>query len=71
MSSSNRTSLPVEAALYRDDKPVGPMRLPMKEKISFVQEFNRVYRDAGIAIQADLAKTGNATVSHPRAEPSP
>jgi hypothetical protein len=53
MSSSNRTTLPFEAAIYRNDKPVGPMRLPAKEKMSFVQEFNRVYRDAGIALQPE------------------
>lgn len=52
MSSSNRTTVPFDAALYRDDKPVGPIRLPMKKKASFVQEFNRVYRDTGISLEA-------------------
>lgn len=63
-SSSNRTALPFEAALYRDDKPVGPMRLPMKGKMSFVQEFNRVYRDAGIAIQPDTEDAAATTPRH-------
>lgn len=51
MSSSNRITSPSDAAIYRNDKPVGPLRLPMKEKAIFVEEFNRVYRDAGILIE--------------------
>ncbi|WP_182867633.1 hypothetical protein [Stieleria mannarensis] len=51
MSSSNRTAVPCDAAIYRDDHPVGPMRLPIKEPASFVEEFNRLYRRAGIVIE--------------------
>ncbi len=51
MSSSNRVASPNDAAIYRDQKPVGPLRLPMKERASFVEEFNRVYRNAGILIE--------------------
>lgn len=49
--SSNRTAVPFEAALYRDDKPVGPIRLPMKQKIAFAREFNRVYRSTGLELE--------------------
>ncbi|MCA9135572.1 MAG: hypothetical protein KDB00_02405 [Planctomycetales bacterium] len=52
MSSSNRSTSPCDAAVYRDEKPVGPLRLPMEETASFVEEFNRVYRQVGIAIAA-------------------
>ena len=50
MSSSNRGPTHCEAAVHRDEKPVGPIRLPMKEKASFVEEFNRVYQGTGITI---------------------
>ncbi|QDV46150.1 hypothetical protein Enr13x_60540 [Stieleria neptunia] len=51
MSSSNRTAIPCEAAVYRNDHPVGPMRLPMKDPAAFIKEFNRLYREAGIVIE--------------------
>jgi hypothetical protein len=55
MSSSNRGSINrdptyCEAAIYRDQKPVGPVRMPMKKRASFVAEFNRVYKQTGITI---------------------
>lgn len=51
MSSSNRSPVPCAAALYRGDQPVGPMRLPMDEVASFIDEFNRVYHNVGITIE--------------------
>ena len=57
MSSSNRNRIPEEAALYREDRPVGPVRLPMIEKGSFVEEFNRVYR----ALAIEIARNSDAS----------
>lgn len=54
MSSSNRTALPCDAAIYRADRPIGPMRLPRKDRASFVEEFNRLYDGVGISIEPIL-----------------
>ena len=51
MSSSNRTAVPCEADLARADQSVGPLRLPMKNSLSFVKEFNRKYGRIGLSIQ--------------------
>ena len=43
MSSSNRDAGEFDATVYQNERPVGPMRLPMKSSSSFVKQFNRIY----------------------------
>lgn len=50
MSSSNRALIPGDAAIYRNNHPIGPIRLPRKEPQSFVEQFNRLYQGTGIEI---------------------
>ncbi|QDT11847.1 hypothetical protein [Planctomycetes bacterium K23_9] len=49
--SSNRHSVACEAYLQREDESVGPLRLPAKNTIEFIKQFNRVYRRLGLRIQ--------------------
>ena len=51
MSSSTRAATPCEAAIYRKDRPVGPVRLPRTGKSLFIEEFNRLYDSTGISIE--------------------
>lgn len=51
MSSSHRQSVPCNAAVYRDDRAIGPVRLPATNRLSFVEQFNRLYQPVGIALQ--------------------
>lgn len=51
MSSSNRAIAPCEAVVQRNAEPAGPMRLPRKNSLSFIDEFNRRYQSAGLSIQ--------------------
>ncbi|MEO1530026.1 MAG: hypothetical protein AAFX06_31825 [Planctomycetota bacterium] len=53
MSSSNRPPGKSDAAVYRGTQPVGPLRLPRKEKHDFIVEFNRIYGDAGLKIDSE------------------
>jgi hypothetical protein len=50
MSSSQPRPLPAEAIVRRDDKSIGPIRLPEKPT-TFVQTFNRIYGEKGLTIQ--------------------
>ena len=59
MSSSNRPAGESDAAVFRGDQPVGPLRLPRKAKQDFIAEFNRIYGDAGLKIDGDLASRSN------------
>ena len=57
MSSSNRQATPCDAVVYRGDQPIGPLRLPTKNAASFIERFNRLYRDSGIELQASADDT--------------
>ncbi|MEO1527503.1 MAG: hypothetical protein AAFX06_18905 [Planctomycetota bacterium] len=50
MTSSNRPPGESDAAVYRDDRPIGPLRLPRKAKKDFIAEFNRIYQGMGLVI---------------------
>lgn len=71
MSSSHRAVPTEEATLQRNDIAVGPMRLPSKEPSRFIEEFNRLYRSAGLIIHAkddvtddELAADGKDSQEH-------
>ena len=51
MSSSNRQPVSCDAAVYRQQHVVGPIRLPEKNPLTFIEQFNRIYRSAGIELQ--------------------
>lgn len=51
MSSSNRRAEPCDAVVYRDDRAIGPLRLPSKNAASFIEQFNRLYGDSGMALE--------------------
>ena len=56
-SSSQREVHPCEAVLERHESKVGPMRLPIKNRLRFVEEFNRRYRSTGLAIRTVTAES--------------
>ena len=66
--SSNRHAQPCEAYLKRDEDAVGPLRLPIKDPVRFINQFNRVYARLGLKIlpigdepdcdEADCDETG-------------
>lgn len=63
MSSSNRTVSPAcDVAVYRDEQPIGPLRLPRIEPASFVREFNRLYGPCGMVLRS-IGKTDSIAVS--------
>ncbi|MCO8120211.1 hypothetical protein NHH03_00555 [Stieleria sp. TO1_6] len=66
--SSNRAATPCDAVIYRDEKPVGPLRLPRLKKGSFIEEFNRLYRKSGMAIETNR---NDATAEPPPASTGP
>lgn len=72
MSSSNRIAVPADGAVFRDDTPVGPIRLPVKEPSSFIVEFNRIYGKTGMRLKWQV-KSGEPsdTMTAPRANGTP
>ncbi|MCD0461242.1 hypothetical protein [Roseiconus lacunae] len=54
MSSSNRPHVDFDANLSQDGKPTGPIRLPAKNAIEFVNEFNRLYGRRRYRITSDV-----------------
>ncbi len=49
--SSNRVAKPCDAFIQRDEEGVGPLRLPEKNPIGFVQHFNRIYGRLGLKLR--------------------
>lgn len=51
MTSSMTEAMPdPEGILFREEKTLGPIRLPTKHQADFVQQFNRLYQDYGIRL---------------------
>ncbi|TWT93559.1 hypothetical protein [Neorhodopirellula pilleata] len=48
--SSHRPTMPCDAVIVRQDRPVGAMLLPIVDSESFVEEFNRTYASIGLRI---------------------
>jgi hypothetical protein len=56
--SSNRHAQPCEAYLQREGDEVGPLRLPLKDPVRFINQFNRVYARLGLKILPAGEATG-------------
>ena len=50
-SSSNRGARICDAVVMKDDRAVGPMRLPDNRADDFVDHFNRTYQDIGMSLE--------------------
>ena len=50
-SSSNRETTISDAVLWKNQRPLGPMRLPENRAAEFVADFNRIYRGLGMSLR--------------------
>ncbi|TWU08304.1 hypothetical protein Pla52n_08860 [Stieleria varia] len=48
--SSNRESHPCNASLHREQRVVGPIRLPRSAPAVFIESFNQIYGSMGIVV---------------------
>lgn len=55
VSSSNRISEINDAVLVRDERAVGPMRLPDNRPDDFIDHFNRTYESLGMTLTPNEA----------------
>ncbi len=51
-SSPGELPPPYEAIVCREDRVLGPVRLPPEDPDQFVVEFNRIYQRAGMRMEA-------------------
>jgi len=49
-SSSGSMPPPYEAVIRKDNKNLGPIRLPLKDAGQFLEQFHRIYAGLGISI---------------------
>jgi hypothetical protein len=59
-SSSNRVSEINDAVLTRDERAVGPMRLPDNRAGDFIDHFNRTYESLGMTVAPNEADPNEA-----------
>ena len=50
-SSSNREASICDAVVMKDDRAVGPLRLPDHRADDFVSHFNRTYAELGMSLE--------------------
>jgi hypothetical protein len=52
-SSSNRAATIRDAVVWKDDNPLGPIRLPGHRADEFIADFERIYRGLGLMVRAN------------------
>lgn len=61
-SSSNRVSEVNDAILTRDERTVGPMRLPDSRPDDFIDHFNRTYESLGMTLSPNEAESDDKKI---------